>query len=74
MDAQGLEEMSKSVVGPVMKEDSGRRGAEEETLEEKWEQKEFRSNGARLNYLGQDRSDIQYAVNQICQRWRDERR
>ena len=67
MDAEGLEETSKSVVGPVMKENIGRQGAEEETLEEKWEQKEFRSKGARLNYLGQDRSDIQYAVKEICQ-------
>ena len=50
-----------------MKENIGRQGAEEETLEEKWEQKEFRSKGARLNYLGQDRSDIQYAVKEICQ-------
>ena len=67
MDAEGLEETSKTVVGPVMKENIGRQGAEEETLEEKWEQKEFRSKGARLNYLGQDRSDIQYAVKEICQ-------
>ena len=39
MDAEGLEETSKTVVGPVMKENIGRQGAEEETLEEKWEQK-----------------------------------
>ena len=29
--------------------------------------KEFRSMGARMNYLGLDRSDIQYAVKEVCQ-------
>ena len=50
-----------------MREDSGRRGAEEETLEKKLEQRAFRTNGAGLNYLSQDRNDIQYAVKEICQ-------
>ena len=35
MDAEGLEETSNSVVGPVAKEDIGRRRAEENTLGEK---------------------------------------
>ena len=52
MDAEGLEETSKSVVGPVMKENIGRQGAEEEMLEEKWEQKEFRSKGGEAELLG----------------------
>ena len=30
------------------------------------EAREFRGMGATLNYLGQDRSDIQYAVKEVC--------
>ena len=33
---------------------------------EDWEKAEFRGDYALLNYLGQDRSDIQWATNQIC--------
>ena len=40
---------------------------EEVKLEEAWEHREFRSKGATLNYLGQDRSEIQYVVKIICQ-------
>ena len=67
MKAEGLEEDSKVAVGPAVKIDGGREALDEVKLEEKWEHEEFRSSGARLNYLGQDRSDIQYAVKVICQ-------
>ena len=66
MKAEGLEEDSKTAVGPAVKMDGGREAMDEIDLEE-WEKTEFRSSGARLNYLGQDRSDIQYAVKMICQ-------
>jgi hypothetical protein len=67
MKAEGLEEDSKVAVGPAVKMDGRREALGEVKLEKKWEHKEFRSSGARLNYLGQDRSDIQYAVKVICQ-------
>ena len=67
MKAEGLEEDSKVAVGPAMKDDGGVEALEEVMLEGKWEHKEFRSKGATSNYLGQDRSDIQYSVKMICQ-------
>lgn len=66
MKAEGLEEDSKVAVGPAMKDGGGAEASEEMKLEVAWEHKEFRSKGATLNYLGQDRSDIQYAV-KVCQ-------
>ena len=54
-------------IGPVMRDGGGVEALEEVMLEGKWEHKEFRSKGATLNYLGQDRSDIQYSVKMICQ-------
>lgn len=52
MKVEGLEEDSKTAVGPAVKMDGGREGMDEIDLKEKWEQTEFRSKGARLNYLG----------------------
>jgi hypothetical protein len=49
-----------------VKEDVGKAEFDEKELD-KLEHKDFRSRGATLNYLGQDRSDIQYAVKGICQ-------
>ena len=66
MEAEGLEEDSKAVPGPAVKEDSCKAELDEKELE-KEEHRRFRSEGATLNYLGQDRSDIQYAVKEICQ-------
>ena len=66
MEAEGLEEDSKAVPGPAVKEDSGKAELDEQDLETE-EHRRFRSEGATLNYLGQDRSDIQYAVKEICQ-------
>ena len=63
----GLEEDSKVAVGPAVKDGSGAEALEEVKLEGAWHHKEFMSKGATLNYLGQDKSDIQYAVKIICQ-------
>ena len=67
MTAEGLGEDSKVAVGPAVKDCGGAEVLEAVKLEEAWEHREFRSKGATLNYLGQDGSDIQYAVKMICQ-------
>ena len=66
MDMEGLEENSKAVAGPSVK---GKTGEEEWGTQELVgaEARQFRSGAASLNYLGQDRSDIQYAVKELCQ-------
>ena len=67
MNAEGLEEDSQVAVGPSVMVAGGAEVQEEVKLEDAWDHKVFRSKGATLNYLGQDRSDIQYAVKTICQ-------
>ena len=67
MKRAGLEEDSKAASGPVVKIAEGRVDEEEKDLEGK-DKTEFRGDCALLNYLGQDRSDIQFATNQICRR------
>lgn len=62
-----LEEDSKAAAGPVVKIAEGKEEEDEKDLEGK-DKTEFRGNCALLNYLGQDRSDIQFATNQICRR------
>merc|ERR1712026_380327 len=66
MEAQGLEGNSKAAAGPSVK---GKTGEEEWGMEELSgeEASQFRSQAASLNYLGQDRCDIQYAVKELCQ-------
>ena len=64
MKQAGLTEESKAAAGPAVKMPDG--NEEEETELEDWEKTEFRGECALLNYLGQDRSDIQWATNQIC--------
>lgn len=77
MKMNGLEEGSKTVGGAavrVREED-----AEEEAVELLGKDcSKFRGMAARLNFLGQDRSDIQYATKEVCtgmvasDGWRDE--
>ena len=62
-----LEEDSKAAAGPVVKIAEGKEEEDDKDLEGK-DKTEFRGNCALLNYLGQDRSDIQFATNQICRR------
>ena len=66
MEAEGLEEDSKAAPSPAVKEDNGKAELDEMDFDAN-EHRRFRSKGATLNYLGQDRSDIQYAVKEICQ-------
>ena len=66
MEAVCFEEDSKAVPGPAVKEDNGKAELDEKDLGAD-EHRRFRSEGATLKYLGQDRSDIQYAVKKICQ-------
>ena len=52
-------------MSPAIKElNEGEEGGDVEL--EDWERTEFRGDCGLLNYLGQDRSDIQWATNQIC--------
>ena len=67
MRKAGLEEDSKAAAGPVVKTSAALEVEGEKELEG-MERTEFRGNCALLNYLGQDRSDIQLATNQICRR------
>ena len=66
MEADGLEEDSKAAPSLAAKEDNGKAELDEMDLVAD-EHRRFRSEGATLNYLRQDRSDIQYAVKEICQ-------
>ena len=51
MEAEGLEEDSKAVPGPAVKEDNGKAELDERDLDAD-EHRGFRSEGATLNYLG----------------------
>jgi len=61
----GLKEDSKSLNCPAARGGEEQEGGEERRLEGE-ECRKFRGLAARLNYLGQDRSDIQYATKEIC--------
>ena len=66
IEAEGLKEVSKAVASSAVKEDNGKAELDEKDSVTD-EHRSFRREGATLNYLGQDRSDIQYAVKEICQ-------
>ena len=68
MKVEGLEEGSKVALGPAVTDGGGVDVLEEVKLEGAREHNEFRSKGATMNYLGEDRSVIQYAVKMICQK------
>ena len=62
----GLDEGSNAVVGPCVKEEEDQEEWESMELNRD-EAREFRGAAARMNYLGQDRSDIQFATKLVCQ-------
>ena len=65
LSEEGLSGESKTVVSPV--ERSEGRPDEGDGVELQGEERRrFRSMAARLNYIGQDRSDIQYATRGVC--------
>ena len=61
MKGEGLKKDSRAAVGPAMKEKQSEDGWELRELE-RYEAKEFRAKAARMNYLGHDRADLQYAT------------
>ena len=63
MKALGLDEDSKSLASPIVKEEDV--GEKDVELNSK-EATEFRGLAARVNYLSQDRPDIQYAAKEVC--------
>ena len=65
LEMTGLGEESKGVVGAAVKEKGDEGEDAEELMDE--DKTEYRGAAAKLNYLGLDRSDIQYAVKEICQ-------
>ena len=67
MKKAGLEDNSKAAAGPEVKTAEGREDGDEKGLEGK-DKAEFPGDCVLLNCLGQDRSDIQFATNQICRR------
>ena len=68
MKMEGLAEDSKPVVSPGIKTADKDLEAEDDMELTKQEVKEFRGAAARLNYLGQDRPDVQFCTKEICQR------
>ena len=66
IESMGLDDQCRSVVTPGLKP------TKEQLAEEKpldlGEHTAYRGNGARSNYLGPDRPDIQYSAKEIC-RW-----
>ena len=66
LKAEGLQEDSKAVLSPAVKERNGKAELDEEDLDTD-DQRRFRSEGATLSYFGQDRSDIQCVVKEILQ-------
>ena len=65
--AQGLDEDSNPAAGPAIKWKEEDEALKAEELDSREEQKAFRASAARMNYLGLDRPDIQYATKELCQ-------
>ena len=61
LEDEGFNERTNAVVCPTERGDGNGVVDDEVELEES-ERRRFRSRAARLNYLGHDRSDIQYAA------------
>ena len=66
VEAMGLDDNCKSCVTPGLKPTKEQVDTEKEL--EIHEQTPYRGNGARCNYVGPDRPDIQYSAKEIC-RW-----
>ena len=66
MKAEGLTDQSKAAESAIVRERSGEEV--EGDRDELWGEgkRRFRGKAARLNYLGQDRSDVQYAAKLVC--------
>jgi hypothetical protein len=70
MEEFGLNEDSKGLEAPAERQDVEKEWSPEDNDESETMDKEdatkFRSVAARMNYLGMDRSDIQYATKEVC--------
>ena len=55
------------MVSAAVKARESEREANEKELEGREERTRFRGGAARLNYLGQDRPDLQFAAKEVCQ-------
>ena len=62
MKSTGIGESANGAVGPAVKDDD----EEEEEKPGKADARQYRADAARMNYLAQDRSDVQYAAKEIC--------
>jgi hypothetical protein len=60
-------EEGRGVVSAAVKTKESEREEQEKKLETKEERAKFRGGAARLNYLGQDRPDVQFAAKEVCQ-------
>ena len=65
MKEEGFGRESNAVGCPTEKVEGKWMGDEEVELD-RWERRRFRSMAAKLNYMGQDRSDVQYAARSVC--------
>ena len=65
LEEEGLDDRANAVVSPTERAEG--RGLIDDDVELGVEERRrFRSSAAKLNYLGQDRSDVQYAARGIC--------
>ena len=65
LQMSGLDEGSKFVGSPAVKEGEGSEWVDEEVELQGSERRRYRDMTARLNYMGQDRSDVQYATKEL---------
>ena len=68
MKDAGLDEGSKAATGPAVKERAEDEQAEAVELQDAGEKTKFRGGAAKLNYLGLDRPDLQFAAKGIAQK------
>ena len=64
MKAMGMDKKANTVVSPAVRDEF--EDEEDETQLEPEDTRKFRPSAARLNYLALDRSDIQFAMKEVC--------
>ena len=65
-ESAGLDEGSKGLDWPIVKDDVNDEDGEEEVRLSKAEATEFRGVAATANFLSQDRADVQFTAKEIC--------
>ena len=66
MRMMGIDERSNIVGSPSVKEGDGSEWLSDDVELQGSDRRRYREMTARLNYLGQDRSDVQYATKELC--------